>query len=98
MEVKIKAKSGFAHGKLNLKRGDEAMVSPATAKDLEKVGLAEIVEADEKVGGGEEGSGTGEPAGGGTALPEAEQKLEAPSETQPEDAAAAKPAPTGKRK
>lgn len=51
MDVKVTAKTGFAHGKLNLKRGDEATVSEATAKDLEKAGLVSIGSAPGDPGG-----------------------------------------------
>jgi hypothetical protein len=45
MSVTITAKVGFAHGHLNIRRGDEADVSEATAKELEKAGLAFIGKA-----------------------------------------------------
>lgn len=48
MDVKIKAKTSFAHGRFNLNRGQEAEMPEAVAKDLEKAGLVEIGEATAK--------------------------------------------------
>jgi hypothetical protein len=45
MDVKIKAKTSFAHGRFNLDRGQEAEMPEAVAKDLEKAGLVEVGEA-----------------------------------------------------
>ena len=40
--VKVKANQSFAHGNLNLSRGDEVEISTALAADLEKNGLVTI--------------------------------------------------------
>lgn len=45
MDVKIKAKTSFAHGRFNLNRGQEAEMPEAVAKDLEKAGLVEVGKA-----------------------------------------------------
>lgn len=45
MDVKIKAKTSFAHGRFNLDRGQEAEMPEAVAKDLAKAGLVEVGES-----------------------------------------------------
>jgi hypothetical protein len=45
MDVKIKAKTSFAHGRFNLNRGHEAEMPEAVAKDLEKAGLVVVGKA-----------------------------------------------------
>lgn len=45
MDVNVKAKTGFVHGKFSLRKGEVAAIPEAVAKELQKAGLVEPVSA-----------------------------------------------------
>lgn len=86
MDVKVIARQSLMHGRLNLRKGEEATIPEAVAAELERVSLVKRVKA--------ETAGSAAPAKGGSTTARASR----PKKESPVASGAQMPAPAGEPK